>query len=133
MTGGGTERDSELRQQIELALSASNDELLAVIGKSTERGTLGAVPKSIPELAQLGRNWLLSQHSTLRDLVCPRRIMHSIANQSGDDLVSIVLMLVDLVAATYGRIPGVFVATVIARRGLREFCENCDSNPPTNS
>jgi hypothetical protein len=112
-------------KSLDTALNSDIDTLYASIGYfCISNKQLGMAPPGRPFCLELGKAWIHDKGNDLRDTICNdsniRRYFQE--NESEKDRKDAVLLIADLIVAICGGIPAVYVAALIVKIGLKEWC-----------
>jgi hypothetical protein len=111
---------------LDIALKADVETLYAAIGQAASRSRLDVAPKDKQSLIEVGRKWLNNKHNELQKLVCnsPEVTQLFLSNDPRmTDARDLVLLVADLIVSACSGIPVNYVAALIVKLGLREWCK----------
>jgi hypothetical protein len=110
---------------VDIAIKADIKTLYAVIGSSVSKNQLGVSPSDKEALVNAGMSWVKDKQNELKTLVCAdpniRKLFLS-NNLKIADTRDAILIVTDLIITICQGIPAVYVAALIVKIGLREWC-----------
>jgi hypothetical protein len=111
---------------LDIALKADIETLYAVVGQIASKNRLGASPTDKQSMIESGRRWIKDKHNDLRGLVCNNpqiTDMFLSRDRKVSDTRDLVLLVSDLIVSVCSGIPAIYIAALIVKIGLREWCD----------
>lgn len=103
-------------------LDASEEEILAEIGRVLMADAADALPRSPKELIELARVWSSKQIEKCQAIICPNGLVRELASEGFSVQLAIaVASLIESVTSGSAAIP---LAYLICKRGIADFCSN---------
>lgn len=113
------------REKIATLMKLSLDELYIQIG--AEYIGLGAMPRSLKDLAQIGKLWLESKKSELIEILCNNEQLNSLLKSEPKrlkDRIVLVAAVADLLSSIITGVSPITVSVLLIKAGLEDLCEN---------
>ena len=112
-------------EQISLLLASPEDDLFAALGYYVSQSIAGAAPDEKAKLHRAGVQWFQERESALREKLCGNEKVRDLAAKTSiEDKESFFLLISDLIVATVGGPPVIYITALVIKIGVNHLCKD---------